>query len=156
MKLLISLVFFLQSILIFSQNSETKDKYNLDNNCYEGTQQDINYCLSKLELKLSKDIQIKYDCIIAYFDLKIKYYTERDTSIATDYIKMKKSITESQATWGKLKMENASFYTGDDGSETPMFIGQSLIKDDLDRLKWMDNLIEEEGQGNETEILKCK
>ena len=42
------------------------------------------------------------------------------------------------------------------GTITPMYVAQSLIKDEKDRLIWLDSIIEEEGQGDETEVLKCE
>jgi hypothetical protein len=51
---------------------------------------------------------------------------------------------------------NASYYESGGGTITPMLSAQSIIKDFRDRLEWLDNLIEEEGQGNQAKVLKCK
>ncbi len=146
-----------QSILLIAQDSISYDKYNFDKDCYNGGQQEVNYCLSNVSVKLSKIVQNKYECLIAYFDLKIKKYSSsKDTSIVADYIKEKQFLISSQVTWRKLADENASFWEIGGGTITPMYVAQSLIKDEKDRLIWLDSIIEEEGQGDETEVLKCE
>jgi uncharacterized protein YecT (DUF1311 family) len=100
----------------------------------------------------------KYNCIITYFNSQIKYYSSNDNDNQAQYIKMKADLVSSQATWEKLKNQNSDFYSRgkDSGTETPMLISQSIVKDYKDRLMWLDNLIEQEGQGNETQLLKCE
>ena len=146
-----------QSILLIAQDSISNDKYNFDKDCYNGGQQDVNYCLSNVSDTLSKIVQLKYECLIAYFDLKIKKHSfSKDTSIVADYIKEKQFLVSSQITWRKLADENASFWEIGGGTITPMYVAQSLIKDEKDRLIWLDSIIVEEGQGDETEVLKCE
>jgi len=154
MKSIIILLIFFQSIYSFSQ-TEIQNKYNYDEKCDDGDQQSINICLSNAIKKFALVTDNKYNCIIKYLDAEIKS-DENDNEIKSQYIKMKASLISSQTTWEKLKEQNSDFYSGGGGTETPMLIGQSIIKDYKDRLVWLDNLIEYEGQGNETKILKCE
>jgi hypothetical protein len=156
MKPKLILLFLFQSILMNGQTEMKNDKYNFDKDCFDGDQQDINICYSKAITKFSKVMEKKYNCIISYFDTQIKYYSNNDKEIESEYAKMKAKLISSQNTWEKLKEQNSDFYDGGGGTETPMLIGQSIVKDYKDRLTWLDNLIEEEGQGNEMELLKCE
>ncbi|MEO8516927.1 MAG: lysozyme inhibitor LprI family protein [Flavobacterium sp.] len=155
MKSILLVLFFFYNILMFSQTESQNNKYDFDKKCGDGNQQSINICLSNAITKLSEVMDKKYNYIVAYLNTQIKSYTG-DKEIQAAYIKMKANLVTSQATWRKLKDQNAEFYSGGGGTETPMLIGQSIIKDYKDRLIWLDNLIEEEGQGNETKILKSE
>ena len=154
MKYILSIIFALQSFLIFGQTKQQNDKYNFDKDCGDGSQQAINICLYEATTKLSKIVEKKYNCIIAYLDTEIKK-SKNNNEIEAQYVKMKVSLISSQATWKKLKEQNSDFYNVSDGTETPMLVSQSIIKDYKDRLIWLDNLIEVEGQGG-TRILKCE
>ncbi|MCX6269700.1 MAG: hypothetical protein NTU44_00485 [Bacteroidetes bacterium] len=155
-RIVLIVILSLSSLWAFTQDPQPNDKYNCDKNCNTGGQQDMNFCLSKAQEKLSKIMQIKYECLIGFFDAKINYFARKDSLIASDYLRMKKRIISSQFTWEKLKKENADFYKDGGGTITPMLIIQSLIKDLKDRLKWLDDVIEELGQGDESEVLKCE
>lgn len=155
MKTKLIVLFLFQSILMLSQTEPQNDKYNFDKDCGDGNQADINICLYNATTKLSKIVEEKYNCIIAYLDTEIKD-SNNDPEIEAQYVKMKASLIASQATWKKLKEQNSDFYRINDGTETPMWVSQSIIKDYKDRLSWLDNLIEYEGQGNEIKILKCE
>ncbi len=156
-KLLLIISLLLQSIILISQDSITIDKYNFDKDCYDGAQQEINYCLSNVSKKLSEIVQKKFECLVSYFDLKINEYSfSKDTSLVADYIKEKQFLTSSQLAWEKLAEENASFWEIGGGTITPMYVAISLIKDKKDRLIWLDSIIEEEGQGDVIVVLKCE
>jgi len=159
MKSIIFIItFLLQCFWVLGQNSHAIDKYNFDKDCDQGGQQNINVCYTKAEEKLSKIMEIKYECVTAYFDIQIKKYSSSiaDTSIVANYIKEKQFLISSQTAWRKLADENARFLEIGGGTITPMYVAKSLIKDIKDRLKWLDGVIEEEGQGNEIKVLKCK
>ena len=64
-------------------------------------------------------------------------------------------MISSQETWRVLKKQNAEFWSDGGGSVTNQYIAESVIKDCKDRLVWLDNVIEEAGQG-QTDILKCE
>lgn len=155
-RMIFSIAFLLQCLFATGQNSQTIEKYNLDQNCYdESGQQEINICYLKAAEKLSEILQTKYDCIMAFLDNRIMDYSNKDTIMVTYYSKMKQNIISSQEIWDKLKKENALFYDGG-GTITPMLIGQSLIRDIKDRLSRLDDYIEYIGQGNDDKILKCE
>jgi uncharacterized protein YecT (DUF1311 family) len=159
------LLFLFSDIKVYSQNkvptspqqSQSNEKYNFDKDCGDGGQQDINYCLSEAEKKLIKILQIKYECLIAYFDKEIKEYSSsvKDRSILVDLKQEKQFLISSQIAWRKLADENASFWGLGGGTQMPMYVAESLIKDTKDRLKWLDNVIEE-GQGPVNEVLNCE
>lgn len=157
MKQSLILLLFLQSLIAFGQNEQTQtDKYNFDKECHEAdTQTDVNICLYEASVKLSKVVKKKYDCIMAYFESEIKSNSD-NPEIQSYFIKNKKDLALSQSTWEKLKEQNGEFYNGGGGTETPMLISQSIIKDYKDRLAWLDNLIEEEGQGKNNPLMKCE
>jgi uncharacterized protein YecT (DUF1311 family) len=153
--LLIILVLF--GHISFGQDSLTINKYNLDKDCNQGGQQEMNVCYGKAMEKLSKIMQTKYECLINYLDNRIKYYYSiKDTSSFFEYKKMKLFISTSQTIWEELQIENASFYKSGGGTITPMLVSESLIMDLKDRLMRLDDFIEEIGQGDDTEVLKCK
>jgi uncharacterized protein YecT (DUF1311 family) len=158
-RILLILIISLPFKLILGQESLKIDKYNLDSACYSmDGQQDVNYCLFEAKNKLSKIMQIKFDCLIAYFDFEIIKYSSsiEDTSIVADYIQEKQLLISSQNDWSKLTEDNARFWGIGGGSISPMYVAESLIKDIKDRLKWLDDIIEEEGQGNVIEVLRCE
>jgi uncharacterized protein YecT (DUF1311 family) len=152
--LLISLLF--QLLQSHGQTCQTSPKYNLDENCSEGGQQNMNYCFSKAVDTLKKIMNVKYTCITRFLDSKIKYYSKNDTSQVSDYKKMKRIIISSQKIWVKLQAENVSFYEGGGGTITPMLVAQSLIMDLKDRLRRLDEFIKEIGQGDDSAVLNCK
>lgn len=164
---ILAILFFiclLVQINAYSQNKSSKpinteriDKYDVDNNCDEGGQQEMNYCLSEAEKKLLKIMLTKYKCLIAYFDSQInEYASPKDSAILADVLKQKKYLISSQKAWKKLADQNAAYWNIGGGTITPMYVAQSFIKDIKDRLYWLDNIIEEEGQGDEVEVLKCQ
>lgn len=155
MKAKLIVLFLFRSILVLGQTESPNEKYNFDKGCGDGNQQEINICLYNAAIKLSKIAEEKYNCIIAYLDSEIKN-SKDDPETEAQYAKMKASLISSQATWKKLKEQNSDFYNSNNGTETPMLMSQSNIKDYKDRLAWLDNLIEQEGQGNKIEILKCE
>lgn len=156
MKPVLVLLFLIQSIIAFGQTEETQTKkYDFDKDCGDGTQTEMNICYYEATVELSKVMKKKYDCIMAYFDSEIKANSD-DPETQAYYIKNKKDLALSQATWEKLKEQDGEFYNGGGGTETPMLISQSIIKDYKDRLSWLDNLIEVEGQGNNNPLMKCE
>lgn len=169
MKRTLTILIFLFLLVgnnVFAQSNDIKEakysqainKYNLDKDCGDGGQQEINFCLSIAEKKILNILQVKYDCLIAYCDGQISKYSisAKDSSILTDLKKQKQLLISSQTAWRKLADENASFWEIGGGTITPMYVAQSFIKDIKDRLIWLDDIIEEEGQGNVKEVLKCK
>lgn len=157
MKNKLIVLFLFQSILMLAQTQPKNDKYNFDKDCGDRNQSDMNICLYNATTKLSKIVENKYNCIVTYLDAEIKDSENYpDPEIQAQYIKMKAVLIASQATWENLKKLNSDFYNVNDGTETPMLVSQSIIKDYKDRLAWLDNLIEQEGQGNNVGILKCE
>ncbi len=158
--------FFLSESKVYSQNKNKKvtryhatiDNYNLDKYCYQGGQQEINFCLNEVDKKLSDILQVKYGCLVSYYESEINKYSTsiNDTLILTDLKKQKQFLISSQTAWRKLTKANALFWSTGGGTITPMHVAQSSIKDIKDRLLWLDSIIEEEGQGNVRQVLSCK
>ena len=114
-------------------------------------QQPMNVCLIEAEKQLSKLVQQKYDCIISYLNVQIASKTDKEE---VKYLKREReSVAQSQKTWEKLEGENEAYYVGGGGTMTPMEEALSLIDDDKDRLRRLDDIIEDLGQGNDG--LKC-
>jgi hypothetical protein len=123
--------------------------YIYENGCDTGGQQDWNYCLAKAADTLSAILYKKYTCIVSYLEGEIEQnsHSIKDTAILSMYKKEKKSVLESQATWEKLLNENFNYYKGDGGTMENMDLALSLIEDDKDRLRRLDRIITELGEG---------
>jgi uncharacterized protein YecT (DUF1311 family) len=150
--------FFLFLIITVGNAQIKKSKYDLDKKCYslEQQQQPLNACLAETVTKLEKIVEIKYNCILNYLQSEIEDCSTSKCEDLEYYIKNKNDFINSQKAWVNLKDKNAAFWSGGGGTITNQYIAESIIKDCKDRLVWLDNIIEEEGQGNETRILKCE
>ena len=133
-----------------------KSKYDLDKKCYSLDQQPLNSCLAETGTKLEKIIEKKYNCILNYLLSEIEDCSTSKCEDLEYYKKNRNDLISSQKAWVTLKNKNAEFWSGGGGTFTNQYIAESIIKDCKDRLEWLDNIIEEEGQGNHVEILKCE
>lgn len=135
---------------------EVNPKYELDEECYLlEEQQNLNACLSEKAEKLKKIVEEKYNCILNYLQKEIEECKKEKCKDLDYYKKHKNDLISSQEIWRVLKKQNAEFWSDGGGSITNQYIAESVIKDCKDRLVWLDNVIEEDGQG-QTDILKCE
>ncbi|RDC66158.1 lysozyme inhibitor LprI family protein [Adhaeribacter pallidiroseus] len=163
MRQILTMLFVLISSVVYSQNNEIitnqkaqlLDRYNFDDDCGNGAQQDINICLGKAIEKLEKLLFDKYRCLISSLDMAIQKNSLEDKQQASEYKKIKKAIITSQKTFEKLKKQNTIFYLSyyREGTERPMFFGLSKIQDLKDRLNRLDDYLETLEQDN---VIKCK
>jgi hypothetical protein len=150
--------FTLLTLLIFTicKAQKVNPKYELDKKCYLlEQQQPLNACLSEKADKLKKIVEEKYNCILNYLQKEIEECAKEKCDDKDYYTKHKNDLISSQETWRVLKKQNAQFWSDGGGSITNQYIAESVIKDCKDRLVWLDNVIEEAGQG-QTDILKCE
>jgi uncharacterized protein YecT (DUF1311 family) len=143
MKKILLIVVVLRSFGCIGQNINTNEKYNLDKDCKQGKQQDMNVCMANALNQLNTIMLAKYDCIVSSMDTLIKIYSVKDTAFASTYRKMKTAIVNSQENFDKMEMQNANFYTYfyEGGSILPMLYASSKIQDIKDRLKRLDDFI---------------
>lgn len=120
--------------------------FQYERGCDTGGQQWTNICLIEAEKKLSGLIDKKYNCIISYLDSRIALKSNNKEALE-ELKQEKESVVESQKTWGKLSKENQSYYKNGGGTMTPMLLAESLINDDKDRLRKLDDIIEDLAQG---------
>jgi len=150
--------FTLLTFLIFTicNGQKSTPKYELDKKCYSlGQQQPLNACLSEKAEKLRKIVEEKYNCILNYLQKEIENCAKEKCEDLEYYTKHKNDLVSSQKAWRTLREKNSEFWSGGGGTITNQYIAESLIKDCKDRLTWLDNVIEEAGQG-QTDILKCE
>lgn len=153
MKTILTFLFVVTAIVCSAQDHTSK--YNDDRNCYAlEQQQSLNICLAEQAEKLKKRVEEKYNCILNYLQREIESCEKETCEDLNFYKKNKNDLIRSQVTWNTLRLQNATFWEGGGGSITNQYIAESLIKDCKDRLKWLDSIIEEAGQG-QTAILKC-
>jgi hypothetical protein len=135
-----------------------KDKYYVyEKGCDTGGQQDVNRCLSIASTRLSELVNFKYNCIISYLENKIREYSisKKDSEIAGPYKREKESLVLSEVTWNTLVKQNLLYYKGAGGTMTPMLESLSLIDDCKDRLRTLDEIEGDLGQG-EDGFKECK
>lgn len=148
--------FFILLVITVSNAQIKKSKYDLDKKCYASDQQALNSCLAETGIKLEKIIEKKYHCILNYLQSEIEDCLASKCEDLEYYRKNRNDLISSQKAWVTLKDKNAEFWSGGGGTITNQYVAESIIKDCKDRLKWLDNIIEEKGQGNQVKILKCE
>jgi len=154
MKFSLTILAFLVFTICNAQ--KINPKYEIDKRCYSlGQQQSLNACLSEKAEKLEQIVEEKYSCILNYLQKEIEACAKEKCEDLNEYTEHKNNLIGSQETWRVLKKQNAKFWSDGSGSVANQYIAESIIKDCKDRLVWLDNVIEEEVQG-QTAIIKCE
>lgn len=130
-------------------------RLNLDyvkrrNDCFDQEgQQNINYCLSLIITDLDRIMKSKLVCILKYFNNEIENYSisKEDTEFVTDLKNQKQSFLISQEYWQKMYDANSNFWENGGGTISSQYVAESLIKDLIDRILFLEMIIAEKSQG---------
>jgi hypothetical protein len=151
----IALVLYL---LFFSfSNAQSKIKYENYIACNDKEGRRPYYeCLLTASEKLDELVNVKYKCILRYLDKQVLDCSKMNCGKEEleFYTTQKNNFIASQKKWAELQSTNSNFYWDIRIISNVNYV-KSLIKDSLDRLKYLDQLIEHEGEGS-NEILKCR
>lgn len=125
--------------------AQTKDKYENYVTCsYKDGRKPYYDCLISTEVKLTKLIDLKYKQILKELNKQILECSKANCGKEEleSYINQKNNFKTSQKKWSELKYANSAFYW-DIIAISNVNYAESLVKDSLDRLKYLDKLLEQ-------------